>query len=377
MITFNNFETGKSFPPKAGSQVRNGIAANRALYNGKLYPLGVDITSPAGNLFSPVANTYTDFLLSEGVTLGNGLEEHEDMLLDVLYFANVDSLALGTGVVASLQTGIVVVPPDSWFRVIKNNVLVGEVIAITETLTGEDYDYAEVTKFDYLENKRTTTTFQLKGGKLDAEVGTPIVSTIVGRCVATLPNGYITNGFGKSAFEDIKKLAAEIIDIISLSGKAVKKNSRPHLVFPDGSLQPDEDGNFKIAEEGMVIPITAGDIEPYYLVWEAKYEAAKWVVDNYKKEYNSLTGLSPALFEPDLLTGQLSGEALRRLLIVFLTRLSRIKHRNKKFVKEILGMVDNNMHTVGGKRLPLDQLDINFDYEKVFTDGNPILEQGQ
>jgi len=397
MIKLDNFKQGQNLPPKDEANRVRAIFNNRQLYNNEVSEL-VSQTSDTKqiklNLFRRSVDIYTNFLLSEGMTITSENQINQsiingvsDNILNILYMANTDLKRYGSSVVSiDNETGnLRVYEPDQWYQVLDDNgklkadVIIEyltQAVEIDESKNNEPYNYnrIKIITNNYSTNKKTVEVRELKGSTIGELKGVIISSDIVGRQIATMFNGYNKGQEGLSMFDDIKDIVADMIKIKRVLSSTLEKNGRPHLVGSAGMLVEDN-GLTTLKKEGMFLPMEAGDNPPFYLQWDTNANAVKYQIDEHWQAFFAITAIPPIVFTES--TGQAtSGEALKRLIFPFLSVLAKQRQTNIIFTRDIFSMLDNYRFSKGMQRIDLTDLNIDFEYNKLFIDNEAIDPEG-
>lgn len=397
MIKLENFKQGQNLPPKDEARRVIAILNNRSLYNNEVYGL-IPQTSETRelklNLFRRAVDIYTNFLLSEGVSITSDNEINQsiidtvsDDILSILYMANTDLKRYGSSVVSiDNETGnLKVYEPDQWYQVLDDN---GKLIAdvIVEYLTQaveidesknnqiHNYNRVKIITNNYETHKKTVEIRELKGSTIGNLKGVMVSSDIVGRQVATMFNGYNKGQEGLSMFDDIKDIVADMIKIKRVLSATLEQNGKPHLVGSAGMLV-ESNGLTTLKKEGMFLPMETGDNSPFYLQWDTNANAVKYQVDEHWSSFFAITAIPPIVFTDS--TGQAtSGEALKRLIFPFLSVLAKQRQTNIIFVRDMFSMLDNYRFSQGMSRINLTDLNIDFEYNKLFIDNEATDPEG-
>ena len=390
MIKLGDIGMGKTWPPTAtdGQRVQD-IVRNRQLYNGNYAPIGLAPDKIISiNFFHRITSLYVDFLLSEGFTVTSDkgetkpYEDTKHLLQDVLYRTNINANRYGIGVVGynPFTNTPEAVEPDNWFIVADKGVITHDIIvryfgAVYETegevdKTGSQ-DTIQFQITDYEKNKTMLKTFAFKGGTIGNAKGNDKITTS-GKMVATLYKGVQSGQSGESAYINVKDIVADIMKSRLGLSQVISKNINPHLSLPAGVLVGDKndagDKIVKISEEGMAIPMQKDDKQPQYIQWESKVDAVKYQTDQNRKDFYMLTSIPPIMFEGNISGQASSGEALRRLMIPFISNLNNLAENNVKLIKSFYKMLQNAQLSAGSKRTYPDVATVEFHYKDVFDD---------
>lgn len=397
MIKLANFHKGQNIPPKDEARRVRAIFNNRELYNNEvlaLHALKQEGNTPELkiNLFRRAVDIYTNFLLSEGVTITSDnemtqkiIDGSKDDILSVLYMANTDLKRYGSAVVSvdNMSGTLKAYEPDQWYQVIGED---GRITAdiIVEYLTqrveideskdnqAHNYSRVKITISDYDTNKQTIEIRRLDGSTIGDLLADVVTIDIVGRQVATMFNGYNKGQEGLSMFDDIKDIVADMVKIKRTLSNTLDKNGRPHLCG-SADMLVEQNGVTTIKKEGMFLPMETGDNPPFYLQWDTNAEAAKYQISEHWAAFFAITAIPPIIFSEN--TGQAtSGEALKRLIFPFLSVLAKQRQSNIIFTRDIFSLLDNYRHIAGMPRMSFETLNIDFEYNKLFIDNQNITD---
>ena len=390
MSKIKDFAIGQSLPPYLEDNRVREIERNRRLYNNETHELfdeanGINYPLKI-NLFRRVVDIYVNFLLSEGVEINYqggdnpAIKEMMQHITSVLYLVNTDSRRYGVGVTTIDQDSglFMVYEPDQWFTILGNSgELEGDILldysARTFELDREEFTEPENFKVlkmihsDYRNMTQTIGYHELKGGNIGPLVSTARIIEIEGRQVAPLFNGYAKGQLGVSMFTDIKGVVKDMVSIKRKLSKSIQRNMNPHLAAPSGILSEKDDGKIEIDTDGMLFPLNQGDANPFYIQWDTEAVAAKFMTEEDWKSFYILTSIPPILFENQT-SQSASGEALKRLMIPFLSSLYKMKQDNVSLVKMMLMMLGNYQMKNGLPQIPQEDPEILFPYEKIFID---------
>lgn len=402
MIELKDFTTGGKYPPIQETTRLGKIDSNRKLYNNVLIPHLIPKEGEHSvkiNLFRKAVDIYTNFLLSEGITIdfGNATANTEFLkrsqhLLDILYLVNTDSKRYGTGIVTIDSAGLFkVYEPDQWYQIVDTNgTLTAEVlveyldnpIEVPREQRNQSNFFSIVSIIinDYVLNKKIITSHKLKGGQIGEQIGKSLEVDIVGRQVVPLFTGYPKGQEGISVFDDIKDIVLDMVRIKQNLSRSLERNSSPHLAAPAGVLVENEAGNVEINTQGMLLPINKDDAKPFYLQWDTNSNAAQFQMEEHWKAYFATTSIPRMVFEPDSGGGNAtSGVSIKRMMFPFVSSLAKLAESNKSLIRQLLVMYDNYLLVNGIKRLPTTEPIIEIPYSNIFIDvtestGKPVKD---
>ena len=366
---------GNPLPPFSESVVRNYCAKWRRLYEGDFTGTGIEnigegIPGFAINWFRRLATFYGEFQFGNrpDILINNDraqplMRELGAALFPALQLANVDMIRYGRGVIASHPMDPMrfqAFERDHHYEVqdIRGQVT-GDVLwrVRNEKLPDEERSgqgkMADVYKYPVDGDGVWEVYTYNKGGLGSLQASFPIQGT-GGRQVVT----FDPNNDSTSLYEDIVNQNLEIGRTLARVGFSIKRNLRPHLYAPTGSLIVDDGGAVEINEKGMVWPLEQGDQVPGYLQWDSSNSAVEYYIEQLRTNMFSMVGLSELLFNADQFPGELSGEALRRLLMPFWSKLNHFKMINNTAIEQLLDMWSRNRAAAGVEVLSFDAGDI-------------------
>lgn len=385
--SFEELAPNKNLVPDAELERSNRLRRNLALYNGDFREMGItssDTTIKPVNVnwFRRSSEFYPEFMLSEKPVLtidGNAsfnllLDELSTFLWNEIGLALVDLLALGEAVLVSHPnnpTQLMRINPSHWYEVRKPETgeLIGDVwYAIRGSFVADD-QYVDLYEYR-LDGTATRRIHKYDAGNLGPQYGEVIpLPAREGRQVVPIPrdNG-IFPGVSRSLFDDMKVSIAELSRTATGVALTLKNNLRPHLVGPDGILKT-IDGKSVVDNEGMFLPMQEGDPVPFYLQWDSDMSAVEWTYDTHLENALTHAGLHMILFDPQQL-GEVSGRALRRLLLPFLAKLNSIKETLTLSLEDVLSVITLNNYAQGGEFFAWEKEDINIEwrFEQIFDD---------
>ena len=379
----NEIKQGETLIPVSEAERVRLINGNRELYNGNLRSLGVDDYNDDGlpsikvNWFRRMATFYPEFMLAERPIInirGNArfqefIEEGSRDLWSQILYANIDMLRYGSGIITTHPDDpltLLAFTPDTHFMVESRQGV--PTADLFYTIRGDAAsDDAQLDLYIYYVDGKS----QLKTHKFQAGIVGPLLRSEdlpkrSGRQLAE----FVSNREHASVFDDIKPMIGELSRTLTSMSSSIRRNLRPHLYGPDGVVVIDESGNAEIDIKGMYFPLHEGDTPPDYIQWDTKLDAVSYNVETNIDMALNMAGLNRLLFDPTVNTGDLSGVALRRLLLPFTAKLNQYKEVNDRAILQILDMVNQNNAAMGGELFQYNNRDVSIEwkYEEVFMD---------
>ena len=386
MALSNSNEVGQNKPiiPDSELNTSNYVKARRKLFRGDFRGLGVDevidnvassITNTlAINWFRKTATFIAEFLLADAPEITFGNDRFQELwnelfpsMLITLQYTNLDMLRYGEGVFASHPNNpisIVRFERDQHFEVVNVR---GEVTEDIFYRIRNNDKFADVYRYP-VNGDAVWQIYNYEANNLGALRETIELPRRQGRQVALLS----FNPEKTSIFDDMAGGIGEMTRIATSVAQTIEKNLRPHLYGPQGAIIEDESGKAELNVKGMFFPIAPGEVTPGYLQWDSKVDAVKWAYAQHERNTLALGSISTALFDPSLLTGILSGTALRRLLIPFTAKLSHLTNVNEDAIFALANIIINNMGAQGEELISLrrSQLSVDWKYEQLFEEEN-------
>lgn len=366
--------------PKSESSRIMTIRKNRRLLKGDL--LEVTDADFSVQWLGRVVDFFPEFLFSETpeITIESNprmqsfLDEISDSLLAEFLAANGDMLAFGSGILATHPRdpfSFCRFDPDLHFSICD---LAGDIVGdVLIRLRGEPPDQkADVYNYP-VDGGATWTIYSYAGASLGEPLGAVEIPDRRGRQVAVLDSGE------GSIFDNTKQAVAELSNILSNLGEAVANNSRPHLTGSDGLLTEDDNGNVSINSHGQYLPVSEGEIVPSYLMFDSPALAAKMLYETHEKNLLAFAGLSTLLFDPASAANNLSGRALKRLILPTIAKLGFYSRVNSRAIKEAIRIVNQNLQNAGQPYFSYKNSDlkITWNYDQIFEDVNVREDRDQ
>jgi len=376
---------GQPFPPHSELAMTNYTAKWRRYYENDfaeahIEKIAEDLPGYGINWYRRIATFYGEFMFGDRPQIfleriddrmQEELETLGESLFPALQVSNVDMIRYGKGVIASHPHNPLAFQRferDQHFEVHNQR---GETTAdILYRVRNQDLPDEErsgqskrVDVYKYPVNGPAIwEIYSYTKGALGNRLETINLAPRQGRQVIEFSPNIDTT----SLFEDIEGPINEMSRTLSRVGFSVKRNLRPHLAAPTGSLVTEDGKTVAINEKGMVFPVESGDILPQYIQWDSSMEGVQVYLNNLKSTMFNMVGLSELLFDPALFPGELSGEALRRLMMAFWSKLNHFKAINNQAIEQLLDMWNLNRQANGLEVFDIGAIEVLWKWEDLF-----------
>ena len=159
---------------------------------------------------------------------------------------------------------------------------------------------------------------------------------------------------GEGSVFDYEKIAVgELSRTLEYLGVSVKNNARPHLYGSENLLTESADGESILNRKGSFLPVGPDDdITPGYLQYEGPITLSEFVYETNERNALAFAGLNSLLFNSDQRSGNLSGRAMRRLLLPFAVKLNFYARVNTKAIKSAIAHPESEFEKRRGAILP-------------------------
>lgn len=389
LTSFDTIGENKTVLPSTEQGRLNQIAADRALFNGDFTELHLevdpqDIPPVKINWMKRASTFYPEFMLADRPEIVVEKNERLTELLGeiagdwyvALQQANVNMLSLGEGVIVSDPvdpTRLLSWPPD-WHYVVEDTrgIILGDILI---RVRGDVMDNAEIDVIQYpVAGEPTWRQYKYRPGYIESFVRTQEIPNRTGRQVVTIN----LNAEGTGVIREMSSPVGGMSRMLTALSKTIERNSRPHLYGPDGAVTLDENGNAVINTEGMYLPMQQGDHAPGYLTWDNQGLATQWDYEVLENGALAMAGLTPMLFNPSTPSGEMSGTALKRLMMPFVARLNHLARLNETAIEELVVLWNANRGSVGEEVFSFDVRDIRVEwsYDDLFEDTNSTETMG-
>lgn len=404
--SFNEIGTAITFPPISEQPRLAYVSNNRQLFYGNFSQLNIperdnEKILPSNNWFKRIAEFIPEMMFGESpvLTINGGTEsmnkitnEMFSYLVEHLLFINIDVLRFGTGTLLILPGQDIPnlfssVQPDNCFVVTDpQGRQIGDIIAypvrgqetrpFVQHIDAADDNRLIVHKFNYRDGTYIYEEYAYRQSAIGELITTETRPIQAGsQYVQRIHNGYVERFSGQSAYDFIKGNVTEIVKRYQELSGTLSRNSRPHLYGPVNAIQTDANGRRTINADGHYFPLQQGDIAPGYLQWDTDLEAVTKNINFQQEEIFLQTGLSRLIFEQSRDSVQnLSGSALRRLLIPLKSKLNMMRRLNERLIRNAL-CIGAAESPAGTFVLDKDNIEIEWEFDNLFVDDNDQLLQ--
>ena len=400
--SFDTIRSGQTMPPQSEIALANYVAKWRRLYRRDfagyaIEDIGTGQPGPRINWFRRTAQFYGEFMFGERPTVefdnnARIVEPISPMLLNLLpemQAALIDMVRFGQGIVATHPRN-----PEYFVRFERDQHI--EVENVRGEIEGDVFwrvrhtgragdDEASITKlvdvYKYpISGPAVWEVYNFTGAAATGGLGALRLRENLPPRAGRQALIFEGNRETTSMFEDMEDSIAEMSRTLSRVGFSIRRNLRPHLYAPAGSILTEDGSNVRINEKGMIFPIDSGDITPGYLQWDSRSETVNYYYNTLRSLLFNMAGLSELLFDPQLFTGALSGEALRRLMIPFYSRLRNYETVLNTVIEDAVMVWNQNRQANGQEVFDINRQDIRvtWPFDALFTDAEvtPAIEPG-
>lgn len=304
------------------------------------------------NLFKPLTDMFEllAFQNEPEIVVGEGKEEKkvsdvtdlkEEDIIELLQCAFISAHAQGTGVYKIYDKGkgdfdIALVNPENWIPVYEETDLktvkchVVSKLKVVNNDTGgfwgnksKKYVYFEIHYKGYYD----ILVVRLDNEGRIAEIVKEEKGIKTGLDdFAVVPFDYgkpTWKSYSPSAYNDLIPIVEEIMIRFSNQSAILDKHADPTLVAPAEAFEIDQETGEKVLRTGYALQMGRDGQTPQYITWDGNLTASFKQIEEMMKLYYMISGANPQLFGQDL-AGNLSGEALQKILIVPLAKTKKM-----------------------------------------------------
>ena len=144
--------------------------------------------------------------------------------------------------------------------------------------------------------------------------------------------------YAQSAYNDLIPIVEEIMARFSNQSAILDKHADPTLVAPSEAFEIDQSTGEKVLRTGYALQMSHDGKVPQYITWDGSLDASFKQIEEMMKLYYMISGANPQLFGQDL-TGNLSGEALQKILIVPLAKTKKMLRKLESASEKAFNML--------------------------------------
>ena len=389
--SFDTIKSGQSMPPQSEVALANYVAKWRRYYRrdfrgANIEDIGEGVPGPRVNWFRRASNFYGEFMFGERpqveIAVPNAMAAAEDTILQLLpelQAAVTDMFRYGQGVIATHPRN-----PFYFVRFERDQHI--EVENLRGEIEGDVFwrvrhtgragdDEANITKlvdvYKYpINGPAVWEVYNFTGAAVTGGLGALRLRENLPPRRGRQAILFAANRETTSVFEDMEDSVLEMSRTLARLGFSIRRNLRPHLYAPAGSIVTEDGSNVRINEKGMIFPIDAGDPTPGYLQWDSRSESVTYYYNTMRSIMLNMAGLSELLFDPGIFTGELSGVALRRLMIPFYSKLKHTETILNGVVEDALMVWNQNRQANGEEVFDINREDIRvtWPFDSLFID---------
>lgn len=304
------------------------------------------------NLFWALTDFFKGFLTNQGITVNVDDDKQKDWdeiakknnFISVLKEVYIDNSRFGNGLFkAALEDGqvkIFSVCPDCWIPVFNQgnlNDILGHILIypleIVENGIKKQFKKVEKHHKGYVENEIWTCNNGTLGRLLSVEemeaFGTQEVDDFSDywNDFLIFPTKNTTESdsyFGESDYKRCKSIIEEIMLTISQNSKIINRHANPKLSGSEQNLEMNPVTNERIFPDTDFLKVGTDGIKPEYITADLQADAIQKHVDMLMKFFYILTKTPPQAYGLDI-SGNMSGESLRKIFIAALAKVDDIK----------------------------------------------------
>ncbi len=341
------------------------------------------------NLFWALTDFFKGFLTNQGITVNvddekqviwNEISKNTNFI-SVLKEVYIDNSRFGNGLFkVALENGevkIFSVCPDCWIPVFKQgnlNDLEGHILIypleIIENGVKKEYRKVEKHHKGYIENEIWTADNGTLGRKLSedemAQFGVESVDDF-----SDYWNGFLVfptknttesdSYFGESDYKRCKSIVEEIMLTISQNSKIINRHANPKLAGSEQNLEMNPVTNERFLPDTDFFKVGTDGVKPEYITADLQADAISKHIDMLMRFFYILTKTPPQAYGLDI-SGNMSGESLRKIFIAALSKVDDIKQVS--FTSTIQNVVEcalalnstpvKSVHVAWGEPIPAD-----------------------
>lgn len=304
------------------------------------------------NLFWALTDFFKGFLTNQGIAV-NVDDKVQDIwdtialennFISVLKEVYIDNSRFGNGLFkVALDNGkvkIFSISPDCWIPVFKNgnlNDIEGHILVypleVVKNGIKKQYKKVEKHRRGYIENEIYEASNGVLGRKLTQEEMAEF-DTLETEDFSDLWNDFIVfptknstesdSYFGESDYKRCKSIVEEIMLTISQNSKIINRHANPKLSGSEQNLEMNPVTNERFFPDNDFLKVGTDGIKPEYVTADLQADAIQKHVDMLMNFFYILTKTPPQAYGLDI-SGNMSGESLRKIFIAALSKVDDIK----------------------------------------------------
>ena len=320
----------------------------------KRYPLDNTVAQSLinVNLFWALTDFFKGFLTNQGITVNVDDDKQtvwdeiakNNNFISVLKEVYIDNSRFGNGLfkvaLVNGEVKVFSVCPDCWIPVFNQgnlNDIEGHILVypleIIENGVKKEYKKVEKHHRGYVENEIWETnngsfTRMLTEEEM-SEFNTPLVEDF-----SDIWNGFLVfpaknttesdSYFGESDYKRCKSVVGEIMLTVSQNSKIINRHANPKLSGSEQNLEMNPVTNERIFPDSDFLKVGTDGVKPEYITADLQADAIQKHVDMLMKFFYILTKTPPQAYGLDI-SGNMSGESLRKIFIAALSKVDDIK----------------------------------------------------
>lgn len=304
------------------------------------------------NLFWALTDFFKGFLTNQGISVNVDDDKQEawdeiakkNNFVSVLKEVYIDNSRFGNGIfkvaLDNDEVKIFSISPECWIPVFNNgnlNDVAGHILTYPlETVeNGVKKEFKKVEKHykGYVENEVWTYQNGTLGRKLDAEELSEF-GIEEEEDFSDLYDGFLVfpaknstesdEYFGESDYKRCKSVVEEIMLTVSQNSKIINRHANPKLAGSEQNLEFNPITNERSVPNTDFLKIGTDGVKPEYITADLQSDAIQKHIDMLMRFFYILTKTPPQAYGLEI-SGNMSGESLRKIFIAALSKVDDIK----------------------------------------------------
>lgn len=384
MIRLSDIAEGNPLIPRSEATRVAKMRLNEQRYNGEAGLVASDDSADSAdsvipiNWFKRIALSFAEFVYGEHPVITiEGNQEFTDhitsnvasRLFRALFYANVDMQRFGTGVIVEpFSNGLdfQCCKGSDWFPLYDDigERIIGDVVIRYVKRIFNEPGQAVVDIYHQTENYQERRIYQSNGGNFDRLLSRlDQMEMGMYRRAQTLTNGYPIDGYGESVYDEIAPFILELGKKLSELGTNISENSTPDFYGPEDAIEVNEQGEYDLsAARPRYMPVPSGGVPPGYLIYDSNADAIRYFLEQCEEKIFNFSGLTRSMYDPNTLAGNVTGQALRRLLLPFVSRIHLITELNTVAIRGALRAYNEELMMQGMPGYEWNDEDVMIDW---------------